>query len=146
MRPPPRRSSRGCLRASLDILLPHRDALAVSVEAGSDLTPTTTLAGLWSISSTAQCCPTCRSADTWMSAPPATSGSPSGPGLILPAHRRCAVDLGWQLGLNVVFFGLSPSVDLFPLREPDPYAPSGPAPRPAGLAYYRVAILGTVGL
>lgn len=130
----------GLVRAALDILLPHRDALALSVEAGSELRadhhvgaalvyqlytpawPYLPIGGHLDLGA---------SCDLWQSRGVGLglSGAPS---------LRCGGRLG--LAANVGFVSLAPSVDIFPpLRETA-------AGSTHFTAQYRVAILVTVGL
>lgn len=132
----------GVCRLALDFLLPHRDALALSVEAGSDLRadhhagaalvyqlytpawPYLPLGGHLDVGATC---------DLWQA---------RGVGLGLPGapSLRCGGRLG--LAANVGFVSLAPSVDIFPpLRE----VMAGTA-ETHFTAQYRVAILITVGL
>lgn len=132
----------GLVRAALDVLLPHRDALALSVEAGSDLRaghhvgaalvyqlytpawPYLPLGGHLDVGA---------SCDFWQS-------RGIGLGLAGAPSLRCGGRLG--LSANVGFVSLAPSVDIFPpLREPA----AGTA-ETRFTAQYRVAILITVGL
>jgi hypothetical protein len=133
--------TQGLLRASLELLLPHRDAVALALEAGSDLqaghhlgaallyqlyTPVWPYLPLGGHLDAGVAC------DFWQSlgAGQGIAGAPS---------MRCGPRLA--IGLNAAFIGLSPSLDLFPLSEP--VAGSSES---HFTAHYRVAILGTVGL
>lgn len=132
----------GLLRASLDVLLPHRDALAFSVEAGSDLRDGHHLGGAlvyqlytpaWPYLPLGGHLDLGVSCDLWQSRGVGLglSGAPS---------LRC----GGRLGIlaNVGYVGIAPSVDIFPpLSE---MAPGSTETR--FTAQYRVAILVTVGL
>lgn len=132
----------GLLRASLDVLLPHRDALAFSVEAGSDLRDGHHVGGAlvyqlytpaWPYLPIGGHLDLGVSCDLWQS---------RGVGLGLPGapSLRC----GGRLGIlaNVGYVGIAPSVDVFPpLSE---MAPGSTETR--FTAQYRVAILVTVGL
>ncbi len=133
---------KGLLRAALDIVLPHRDALALSVEAGSDLqdghhvgaalvyelyTPAWAYLPIGGHLDVGATC------DFWQS---------RGVGLGLKGAEslRCGGRLG--LTANVGFIGIAPSVDIFPpLHE----LTAGSA-ETRWTAQYRVAILVTVGL
>ena len=132
----------GLLRAALDILLPHRDALALSVEAGSDLqaghhvgaalmyelyTPAWAYLPIGGHLDVGATC------DLWQS-------RGVGLGLSGAESLRCGGRLG--LTANVGFIGIAPSVDIFPpLHE----LTAGSA-ETRWTAQYRVAILVTVGL
>lgn len=132
----------GLLRASLDVLLPHRDALAFSVEAGSDLRDGHHVGGAlvyelytpaWPYLPIGGHLDLGVSCDLWQS-------RGVGLGLQGAPSLRC----GGRLGIlaNVGYVGIAPSVDVFPpLSE---MAPGSTETR--FTAQYRVAILVTVGL
>ncbi len=132
----------GLVRASLEVLLPHRDALALSVEAGSDLRNGHHLGGAlvyqlytpaWPYLPIGGHLDLGVSCDLWQS-------RGVGLGLQGAPSLRC----GGRLGIlaNVGYVGISPSVDIFPpLSE---MAPGSTETR--FTAQYRVAILVTVGL
>ena len=132
----------GLVRASLDVLLPHRDALALSVEAGSDLRDGHHVGGAlvyqlytpaWPYLPLGGHLDLGVSCDLWQS-------RGVGLGLAGAPSLRC----GGRLGIlaNVGYVGISPSVDIFP-----PLSQMAPGSTETRFtAQYRVAILVTVGL
>lgn len=132
----------GLLRAALDILLPHRDALALSVEAGSDLQVAHHVGAAlvyqlytpaWAYLPIGGHLDVGASCDFWQS-------RGVGLGFAGAESLRCGGRLG--LTANVGFLGIAPSVDIFPpLQE----LTAGSA-ETRWTAQYRVAILVTVGL
>lgn len=132
----------GLLRAALDVLLPHRDALSLAVEAGSDLRDGHHVGGAlvyqlytpaWPYLPLGGHLDLGVSCDLWQS-------RGVGLGLAAAPSLRC----GGRLGIlaNVGYVGISPSVDIFPpLHE----MVAG-STETRFTAQYRVAILVTVGL
>jgi hypothetical protein len=139
--PGPTQLVQGLVRASLELVLPHRDALALALEAGSDLHDGHHVGGalvyqlytpVWPYLPLGGHLDTGVSCDFWQSRG-VGQGPPSAPTL------RCGPRLG--LSANVAFISIAPSVDLFPIREPIVGSAES-----RWTAHYRVAILGTVGL
>ena len=140
---PPTRLTEALLRASVELLLPHRDALALSVEAGSDFRAshhvgTALVYQLYSpvlpylpIGGHLDLGVAC---DLWQS-------QGEGQGLAQLPSLRCGPRAA--LALQVKFVGISPSLDLFP----QPRAASGEPPTLSALdLHYRFAFLFSVGL
>ncbi|MFO0579285.1 MAG: hypothetical protein U1A78_35230 [Polyangia bacterium] len=133
----------GLLRASLDLLLPHRDALSLAADVGSDFTGQhhVTAAAVYQLYAPAwPFLPLSAhldlggACDLWQSAG-RSQGLGDAPSL------RCGPRL--SLGLAVRSVGLLPSIDVFPQREPDPAAG---AAAERWTARYRFALLLTGGL
>jgi hypothetical protein len=144
--PPRPQLVQGLVRASLDILLPQRDALALSAEVGTNFTDGHHVNGalvyqlytpVWPYLPIGGHLDVGASCDLWQSRGP-------GFGLAAAPSLRCGPRLA--LGLNALFAGLSVGADVFPLSEPDPYAPGGPGTANHVVLHYRVAVLATVGL
>lgn len=139
----PTRLTAALLRASVELLLPHRDALALAIEAGSDFRSshhvgTALVYQLYSpvlpylpIGGHLDLGVAC---DLWQSLG-------EGQGLAQLPSLRCGPRAA--LALQVKSLGISPSLDLFPQRR----AASGEPPTVSALdLHYRFAFLFSVGL
>lgn len=131
----------GLLRASLDVLLPHRDALSLSAELGTDLRGSHHVgaalvyqlyAPAWPFLPLAAHADLGATCDLWQSAGPGQDEAK-------PSSLRCGIRAG--LAAHVRFVGIAPSLDLFPVRERDPQSAE-----PRFTARYRFALLLQVGL
>lgn len=131
----------GLLRASLDVLLPHRDALSLGAELGTDLQGShhagaalvyQLYAPAWPFLPVAAHLDLGAACDLWQSTGPGQDEAKS-------SSLRCGVRAG--LAAHVRFVGLAPSLDLFPVRERDPQSTES-----RWTARYRFALLLQVGL
>ena len=139
----PTRLTEALLRASIELLLPHRDALALSVEAGSDFRSSHHLGTALVYQLYSPVLPYLPigghldlgvACDLWQSLG-------EGQGLALLPSLRCGPRAA--LALQVKSLGISPSLDLFPQRR----TASGEPPTVSALdLHYRFAFLFTVGL
>jgi hypothetical protein len=139
----------GLLRASLDLLLPHRDAVSLAADVGSNLRGDGTgqhhvtaaavyqlYAPAWPFLPLSAHLDLGGACDLWQSAGRGLGlgGSPS---------LRCGPRL--SLGVAARWVAIVPTIDVFPQREPDPTAaPGGAAER--WTARYRFALLLAGGL
>lgn len=139
--PPKTALWQGLVRASLDFLLPHRDALSLGAELGTDLRGGhhagaalvyQLYAPAWPFLPVAAHVDLGATCDLWQSAGPGQDEAKS-------SSLRCGVRAG--LAAHVRFVGLSPSLDLFPVRERDPQSAES-----RWTARYRFALLLQVGL
>lgn len=131
----------GLFRASLDFLLPHRDALSLAAEIGTDLRGShhagaalvyQLYAPAWPFLPVAAHLDLGAACDLWQSAGPGQDEAK-------PSSLRCGIRAG--LAAHVRFVGLAPSIDLFPVRERDPQSAESRL-----TARYRFALLLQVGL
>jgi hypothetical protein len=139
----PTRLTEALLRASVELLLPHRDALALSVEAGSDFRASHHLGTALVYQLYSPVLPYLPigghldlgvACDLWQS-------QGGGQGLAQLPSLRCGPRAA--LALQVKFVGISPSLDLFP----QPRAASEASPTLSALdLHYRFAFLFSVGL
>lgn len=137
----PTRLTAALLRASVELLLPHRDALALAVEAGSDFRSSHHLGTALVYQLYSPVLPYLPigghldlgvACDLWQS-------QGLGQGLAQLPSLRCGPRAA--LALQVKFVGISPSLDLFP----QPRAAEAPTLSALDL-HYRFAFLFTVGL
>lgn len=137
----PTRLTAALLRASVELLLPHRDALALTVEAGSDFRSSHHLGTALVYQLYSPVLPYLPigghldlgvACDLWQS-------QGLGQGLAQLPSLRCGPRAA--LALQVKFVGISPSLDLFP----QPRAAEAPTLSALDL-HYRFAFLFTVGL
>lgn len=139
----PTQLTEALLRASFELLLPHRDALALAVEAGSDFRSSHHLGTALVYQLYSPVLPYLPigghldlgvACDLWQS-------QGGGQGLAQLPSLRCGPRAA--LALQVKFLGISPSLDLFPQTR----APSGEPPTLSALdLHYRFAFLFSVGL
>lgn len=139
--PPKTALWQGVLRASLDFLLPHRDALSLGAELGTDLRGShhagaalvyQLYAPAWPFLPVAAHVDLGAACDLWQSSGPGQDEAKS-------SSLRCGVRAA--LAAHVRFMGLSPGIDLFPVRERDPQGTES-----RWTARYRFALLLQVGL